>query len=323
MTAPLLLEPAFQPRLWGGRRLADRYGYTGLPDGPVGECWGVSAHPNGPSTVRCGPHEGRRLADVWRDDPAFFGGRTEGPFPLLVKLLDAHDWLSVQVHPDDAQAAELEGAPLGKAECWYVVDAEPGAELVLGHTAATPEELAGLVDAGRWDDLLLRRPVAAGDFVYVPTGTLHALGPGVLVCEVQQSCDTTYRVWDFDRRDAAGAPRELHLGKAKSVLAAPYDEATTRTAQAPVERAGGRETSLVRGPHFEVRLHEVAGDGYRVALPSYELLTVTDGEGSVSWDGQEHALRAGDHLVLPADTGEAVLAGRLTVVASRPAAPGR
>ncbi len=326
MTAPLFLEPAFQRRVWGGRSLATRFGYA-LPDGPVGECWGVSAQENGPSVVRSGPHAGEPLADVWESDRAFFGddtgsdtgtGCAPGGFPLLVKFLDARDWLSVQVHPDDAQAAELEGVPSGKTECWYVVAAEPGAELVLGHRAGSREELARMIDEGRWDELLLRRPVAAGDFVYVPSGTVHAVGPGLLVCEVQQSCDTTYRVWDFDRRDDAGRLRDLHLDKAKRVLHAPYDPATTGTAAPPVPRPGGRRRHLVSGPFFEVALHEVRGDGYRVAFPSWEVCTVTDGAGSVRWDGQEHPLRAGDHLVLPADAGEVTFGGSVTVVTSHP-----
>jgi mannose-6-phosphate isomerase len=172
--------------------------------------------------------------------------------------------------------------------------------------------------AGRWEELLVRRPVRAGDFVHVPTGTVHALGPGVLVCEVQQTSDTTYRVWDFDRRDADGHVRELHLDKAKRVLKAPYDPGTTQTAGEPVDCPGGRRRSLVRGAQFEVTLHEVTGAGYRAAFPSYELLTVTDGAGSMAWDSEEYPLRAGDHVVLPADADDVAFAGQLTIVSSRP-----
>jgi mannose-6-phosphate isomerase len=323
MTAPLRLAPDFQKRLWGGRSLASRFGYRGLPDGPVGECWGVSGHPNGPSTVVGGRHDGRTLAEVWDDDRQFFGGGPAGDgFPLLVKFLDARDWLSVQVHPDDAQALELEGVPLGKTECWYVVAAEPGAELVLGHRAGTSDELAAMVAAGQFEELLLRRPVAAGDFVYVPSGTVHAVGPGLLVCEVQQSSDTTYRVWDWDRTDAEGQARELHLDKAMRVMSAPYDPAVTATALEPVEVTGGVQRTLVQGPHFEVTLHQVAGSGYRVTLPGYELCSVLDGSGTVGWAGEDHPLRAGDHLVIPADAYEVELNGPVTVLCSRPAAVG-
>ncbi len=318
MTAPLFLAPSFQERMWGGRQLAPRFGYE-VPDGPVGECWAISAHPNGPSVVLNGEHAGRPLQQVWETDRPFFGG-DEGPgrFPLLAKFLDAEDWLSVQVHPDDAEALELEGVPSGKSECWYVVAAEPGAELILGHRAATREELSALVDEGRWDELLLRRPVSAGDFVNVPSGTVHAVGPGLLVYEVQQNCDTTYRVWDFDRRGDDGRARDLHLDKAKRVLTAPYDATTTDTAGEATQVPGGRRTTLVSGPFFEVTLHEVAGTGYSVRFPTYELCTVTNGTGSLQFGNQAHPLEAGDHLVLPAEAGEVRLDGTLTLVSSRP-----
>ncbi len=321
VTEPLFLAPAFQERIWGGRRLAARFGYD-VPAGRIGECWGISAHPNGPSTVRGGRHAGRSLAEVWASDRAFFGGGpADGPFPLLAKFLDADDWLSVQVHPDDAAAAELEGVPRGKTECWYVVEAAAGAELVLGHRAAGADELAELVDAGRWDDLLVRVPVATGDFVNVPSGTVHALGPGVLVYEMQQSCDTTYRVWDWDRRDDEGRLRELHLDKAKRVLTAPHDGAAADTAGGFEPVPGGRRRLLVDGPHFAVTLHEVTGPGYRFASSGYLLCTVVDGAGRVSWPGEDHALQAGDHLVLPADAREVSLEGTLTVIASSAVGP--
>jgi mannose-6-phosphate isomerase len=318
-TSPLFLRPSFQHRPWGGERLA-AWSPEDVPPGPVGECWGVSAHPHGPSTVVGGPHDGRTLAEVWEVDRAFFGGGPVGEgFPLLVKLLDAADWLSVQVHPDDGAAAELEGAPRGKTECWYVVAAEPGAQIVLGHRAATTDELGEHVDAGRWDEVLLRRPVVAGDFVYVPSGTVHALGPGLLVCEVQQSCDTTYRVWDWDRTDADGVARELHLDKAKRVMTAPHDPDLTSTAGPVQDVTGGRRRTLVDGPLFRVVLHEVDADGYRVAFPSYEACTVLAGSGTLSVGGVAHALRAGQSLVLPAQAGEVELAGTLTLLSCGPA----
>jgi mannose-6-phosphate isomerase len=323
MTAPLFLEPVFRHRIWGGRQLATRFGYEGVPDGPVGECWGISAHPSGPSRVVGGPHDGRTLAEVWASDRAFFGGdRSDGevgPFPLLVKLLDARDWLSVQVHPDDAEAAALEGVPLGKTECWYVVDAEPGAELLIGHRASSRRELAAMIDAGRWDELLLRRKVAKGDFVYIPAGTVHAVGPGLLLCEVQQNSDTTYRVYDFDRTDAAGNRRQLHLDKAKRVITVPWDPASIEAGGTVASQPAGRTSTLLSSPIFDVTLHEVAGDGYRASFPTYELCTVTDGGGQVAWADQEHPLRAGDHLILPADAGEVRFSGRLTIVSSHPA----
>lgn len=319
MTEPLRLEPVFQERIWGGRTLATRFGYA-IPDGPVGECWGISAHPNGPSTISNGRHAGRTMIEVWDRDRAFFGDDPRPAFPMLVKFLDARDWLSVQVHPDDAQAAELEGVALGKTECWYVVAAEPGAELILGHRAADRAELVRMIDAGQWDTLLRRRPVRAGDFVYVPSGTVHAVGPGLLICEVQQNCDTTYRVYDFDRVGDDGSARELHLDKARQVLTAPYDPASTDTAADGVQVPGGRRRRLVSGEFFAVTEHTVAGHGYAVCFPRYELITVISGTGTLAYGDVAAPLASGDHLVLPADADEVTFAGELTVISSHPTA---
>src|SRR5699024_8282193 len=143
-------------------------------------------------------------------------------YPLLVKVVDANDDLSVQVHPDDTYAREIEGVPYGKTECWYVLQAEPDAEIVFGHHAKTKNVLNQLMDEGKWDDLLQKKKVEAGDFIYVPSGTIHAIGKGIMILEIQQSSDITYRVYDYDRKDKQGHLRELHLDEAKEVITVPH-----------------------------------------------------------------------------------------------------
>ncbi len=319
MTEPLFLEPSYHPRIWGGRRLESVLGYRGMPEGPIGEAWGISAHPHGPSRIRGGRYDGRTLPDIWESEPALFGSPLDRHFPLLVKFLDARDWLSVQVHPNNAEAVELEGVPLGKTECWYVIAADPGAELILGHNASDPAELSDQIDSASWDQLLLRRPVQAGDFVYVPSGTIHAVGPGMLICEVQQNCDTTYRVYDFDRRDASGHLRELHLEKAKRVLVAPYDRHTTDTAEQPANRPGGRRQMLVQGEFFSVVKHSVYGDNYVLDPCAYQLMVVTAGSGVAACAGVEYTVGAGDNLILPVGC-DLSLSGRLDIIGACPAA---
>jgi mannose-6-phosphate isomerase len=321
MAEPLFLRPSFHPRIWGGRQLETMLGYTGLPDGPVGECWGVSAHPNGPSIVLNGLHEGQSLLEVWTHDPAFFGVPAGGEFPLLVKFLDTRDWLSVQVHPNDEEAAAMEGVPLGKTECWYVVHADPGAEIIVGHRAPDQESLRRAIDHGEWDDLLLRRKVSAGDFAYVPSGTVHAAGPGLLLCEVQQNCDTTYRVYDFDRADAAGNRRELHLDKAKAVSRAPFDPATIDTAAPPETVPGGVRRHLVTGRSFSVTHHAVAGDGYHLSADGFFTISVLSGHGWLDVDGQTYPLGIGDHVVLPASAHRVNVTGELELITSEARPP--
>ena len=197
----IFLVPEFHGKLWGGRRLEEDYGYE-LPDGPVGECWAISAHPNGDCKVAGGEWDGQNLSTLWADHRELFGNAEGDEFPLLIKILDAQDDLSIQVHPDDAYANEHENGSLGKRECWYILDAVPGAKIVVGQR---------LVEEGRWDDLLNKVPVQAGDFFQVDPGTVHAILGGTLVLETQQSSDVTYRVYDFDRRQPDGSLRELHM----------------------------------------------------------------------------------------------------------------
>ncbi|MDU5566093.1 MAG: type I phosphomannose isomerase catalytic subunit, partial [Streptococcus vestibularis] len=216
MSEPLFLQSVMQEKIWGGTHLRDVFGYD-IPSDHVGEYWAISAHPNGVSTIKNGRYAGQTLDVLYAEHRELFGNRQEPVFPLLTKILDANDWLSVQVHPDDAYGLEHEGE-LGKTECWYIIAAEPGAEIIYGHNAKSKEELRQQIESKDWENLLTKVPVKAGDFFYVPSGTMHAIGAGIMVLETQQSSDTTYRVYDFDRKDDQGNLRELHLEKSIDVL---------------------------------------------------------------------------------------------------------
>ncbi len=217
---PLFFEPVLQERIWGGEKLSS-FGYE-LSSDHTGECWAFSAHPNGPSIVKNGTYQGLSLADLWKEHRELFGNLEGETFPLLTKILDANDDLSVQVHPDDHYAKEHENGELGKTECWYIIDCEEDAELIFGHNAKSKEELDKMIDEGKWEDLLRVVKIKKGDFFYVPSGTVHALCKGTLVLETQQNSDTTYRLYDYHRKDAAGKERELHLGKSKDVIQVPF-----------------------------------------------------------------------------------------------------
>src|SRR5690606_1721515 len=173
--------------------------------------------------------------------------------PLLAKFLDAADWLSVQVHPDDAQAQQYDGEPRGKTEAWYVVSAEPGAKLVIGVRPGTPhEEIAQAIRSNTLEELLVYAEVKAGDVLYVAAGTIHALGPGILVYEIQQSSDLTYRLYDWGRMGLDGKPRQLHIEKGIAV---------SNTSSLPtINHTGGDESAeveIVRGPFFVTVLHQL------------------------------------------------------------------
>lgn len=317
MTEPLILKAALHEKMWGGTALADVFGFD-IPSDTTGEAWLISGHPNGPVTVENGKYAGRTVAELWHDEPQLFGNQdTNRPFPLLVKLLDAHQDLSVQVHPDDVYAGEHANGELGKTESWYIVSAEPGAEIYYGHTAQTKAEFDAAVDAGDWESLLRRVPVKAGDFFYVPAGTLHALGAGVLALETQQSSDVTYRVYDFDRVDAkSGQLRELHLADAKNVTSVPF--VPERPEQRSATYAGLTVTTLVEAPYFNVYKWGVDGRATIDARAPYLLGTVLDGELNLTVFGVTYQLAKGDSFILPNDVEAWTLQGQAQLITSTP-----
>jgi mannose-6-phosphate isomerase len=228
-STPFRLSPTFSARIWGRESLAPWYGSTGT-DEKVGEAWLT-----GPKcVVEDGPLKGKTLEEAWPE------------FPLLVKILFPNDKLSVQVHPDDEQAQAI-GQPRGKTECWYVLEAEPGATVACGLVdGATVADVAAAIEAGALESLLKMVPVRVGDMVFVDAGTVHAIGPGVTLLEVQQTCDVTYRLYDY------GRPRELHLEAGLQVVKPQTDAGLV----APQDRGGF--TRLIQAKYFIVDRYEIA-----------------------------------------------------------------
>lgn len=294
---PIFFKPVLQERIWGGQKLSE-FGYV-LPYEKTGECWGISAHSNGMSTVKSGPFQGKTLAELWEREPELFGGNTAKEFPLLVKILDAREDLSVQVHPDDEQASQLEkGEAYGKTECWYVVSAEEGAELILGHSASSQMEFNERISNQEWDQLLTRMPIQTGDFFHVPSGTVHAIGAGSVILETQQSSDTTYRVYDFDRTDAMGEKRELHLDKAKQVTMIPHQPYLT-TPELIINEEECQLLRLGKNEFFSVYKLETTNVWEAHVDAPYLLMSVLSGEGSLQTENENFALKKGDHLLIP------------------------
>ena len=207
----LFMKPVFKQAIWGGNKLGSKWGYE-IPGDNTGECWAVSAHPNGDCTVKAGTYAGKTLSQLWAEEPQLFGNVEGDRFPLLVKIIDANDDLSIQVHPDDAYAGKNENGSFGKTECWYILDAPEGAALVIGHNAKDKAQLEDMISNGRWDEFLREVPVKKGDFIQIDPGTVHAIKGGIEILETQQNSDITYRVYDYGRLQN-GKPRELHIGK--------------------------------------------------------------------------------------------------------------
>jgi mannose-6-phosphate isomerase len=310
---PLTFVPVFRDYIWGGRHLETLYGRQ-LPPGIVAESWDVSGHSSSPTAVAAGYWAGRTLPEVTAVLGEALLGRNGaatavgGAFPLLVKLLDANGDLSVQVHPDDDYAHAHENGDPGKTEMWYVLHAEPGTELIYGLApGANAADFRRAAQTGRLNEQLHRLPIQAGDCVFVPAGTVHALLAGAVVAEVQQNSDTTYRVYDWGRLGADGQPRPLHLEKALAVID------WTRVAPgkvAPQILAAGNglcQERLVVCPQFtaeRVQLEAGAEFGGRCDGASFELWGCMAGGGEITWRGEPLAQAVVSFALLPATLGD-------------------
>ena len=212
----LVLSGVLQKRIWGGYYFRDVLNITDSNEA-YGEYWTLSAHPHGESIIVNGELKGKKLSDVYSEHRYLFANIKNERFPLLVKYIDAADDLSVQVHPGDSYAQEYENE-YGKNEFWYVLDCTPDANLILGHNAATKDELIRLINENKFDKLLKKRNIKKGDYFFIKDGIVHAICKGTIILEIQQSSDVTYRIYDYNRTDKWGKRRELHLEKAIDVI---------------------------------------------------------------------------------------------------------
>lgn len=302
------LLPAGKDYLWGGDTLKREYGKTS--DGPVlAETWELSCHPDGPSTIADGPYAGMTLAGYLADHPEALGSAAArfGEFPILIKFIDAAKDLSIQVHPDNAYARAHEGQA-GKTEMWYVVDAQPGACLYYGvEEALTPQQLEEAIRTDALCDKLHKVEAHRGDVFFLAPGTVHAIGAGLLIAEVQQSSNVTYRVYDYGRLDADGRPRDLHVEKACAV-------AKLQPSPAHYDFGG----HLGKCKYFTVDLVTLDGEEHFTADgASFHSLLMLSGEAVVRCGGETLEAAKGDSLFIPADAGSYTMTGRGQVLWTR------
>lgn len=281
--SPLTFQPLYMERIWGGRRIGSLPGRTLPPERPIGESWELCDREDAQSVVSEGPYAGTTLHELWvRHRTEVFGAVADAPrCPLLAKILDARETLSVQVHPPAAVAVELGGEP--KTEMWHVLDANEGAELYVGFSkGVTQAAFAEAVTSGQVAQLLHRIPVKAGDSIFIPSGRCHAIGGGCLIVEIQQNSDTTYRVHDWDRLGLDGKPRPLHV------------EASLRSIDF-TDHAPGLNTSDIMCEHFCVQKWEFSA-AQEDPGPGAALFSVI--AGAVECGGR--AFEVGQFFLLPA-----------------------
>jgi mannose-6-phosphate isomerase len=303
---PARLEPIFSPRPWGALSLAPFFPEMSNLAERIGETWMTGND----SVFANGPFSGQRLGKAWPRMPVEWTGTAishEGAFPILTKFIFAVEKLSVQVHPDDEYAAanERTAGGVGKTEMWYAVRSEPGAFVMAGlKPQVTPEKLRQAVLEGTAEDCLEHVPMLEGEAIFIPARTAHTIGPGLVLCEIQQNSDLTYRVFDYNRRDAQGRTRELHIDKALAVMR--FGEQTCRKLNPVRVQCGGAEEScFVSCAYFATERWEfTAPITRRTSRERFELLILLEGNGEVAWAGGREKYNLAQAWMLPAALGE-------------------
>jgi mannose-6-phosphate isomerase len=303
MLYPLIFTPIFKERVWGGRELEVLYRKPIPAEAPIGESWEISDRPGDENVVLNGSLAGKSLRWLMEHHRAEILGSARsadaGRFPLLCKILDARDKLSLQVHPPASKAAELKGEP--KTEMWFIADAAPGAELFVGlKRGVTRAEFERKVADGSVADCFHRVPVSAGDTMFLPSGRVHAIGSGLVIFEIQQNSDTTYRVFDWNRTGLDGKPRELHI--AQSLASIDFGDFEPKLVATPFVTEGPvRKRSLVNDPLFEVESWQLAA-GAKGGLPpgKLQIIAATAGEIEIQSESTFVSLSAGQFGLIPA-----------------------
>ena len=316
---PMLLKPAFKDYIWGGTRLRDDFGKECDLD-KIAESWELSCHKDGASVIANGKYAGKTLTEVIEENKKLLGAACERfeYFPILIKLIDAKDNLSVQVHPDNDYAQRVEGE-YGKTEMWYIVDADEGAELLYGFKhEISKEEFRERIENNTLLEVTNSVPVKKGDVFFIRSGTLHAIGKGILIAEIQQNSNTTYRIYDYGRVGKDGKPRELHIDKAIDVTklcpAEPYPPTEWET----FRDGDWREKLLSSCEYFTVKALDINERAWLEASDkSFVHILVLDGETIFSSGyGKEHTLKLtkGSSVFIPAGYGHFELTGDCSAV---------
>lgn len=312
---PLKLSYITKTALWGGTRLRREW-HKNSEFPVISESWELSVRPKEPSRILNGEAEGMKLEEYISAcgnsivSPSYDGSR----FPLLIKLIDAADTLSVQVHPDDSYASEVEHDS-GKTEMWYIIDADENSELIYGlKDGVSTSDFASAVRENRIGDVMNHQPVKAGETYFIPSGMLHAIGKGILIAEIQQNSDLTYRVYDFDRRQTDGSLRELHVDKAIDVTR-PFSQSEIDAVR--YSRGRGGKNLLANSEFFRVELRNITDEEKFIAdASSFVSLLCICGTGKIIYAGQKYNIEKGDSYFLPAGMGEYTLCGDIKIIES-------
>ena len=284
------------------------FGYQ-IPDDHTGECWAISAHKNGDCLIKNGEFEGQTLSWLWTNHRELFGNAEGQVFPLLVKIIDAKMDLSIQVHPSDSYAKEMENGALGKTECWYILDCDDDGQIVVGHNAKDKDELKDMIYHNRWKELIRVSSIKKGDFFQIEPGTVHAIKAGTVILETQQNSDITYRLYDYDRLDN-GKLRELHIEKSIDVINCPHVDTVAR---GKVTKKGTYDLEeLINCDFYSVMKINLHGAQDFLQEAKFLNVSIINGSGTI----EDKPIHKGDHFILPSGYGAYHLEGNMELIVS-------
>lgn len=319
------MKPELKETIWGGNKLRENFGMV-TDKQNIAEAWMLSCHEDGESTVINGEFEGKPLSAVLEKELGMSALGTNcascesaEDFPILIKLIDAQDRLSVQVHPDDEYAAANEKDVRGKTEAWYIIDSDEDAELIYGfNDDISKDEFRKSIENGNLLEKVNIAKVKPGDVAFISSGTLHAIGKGILLAEVQQSCNTTYRVFDYNRTGLDGKPRQLHIDKAVDVTKCVVPERNLMPEGMPVKHDGYTSVLLAECEYFTMTSIDVDSlFSDEADETSFVSLIILDGEGTIKCEDEEYAVKKGDSIFLPANSGAYYISGKVKILLTR------
>lgn len=313
---PIFLDPIFKDYIWGGKKLKNIFNKKVTNEECTAESWEISTNKNGESIIKNGKYEGKTLTELFNDKSLrkdIFGTKCINleEFPLLIKFIDANNSLSIQVHPDDEYAMKNENSQ-GKTEMWYILDCEPGAQIICGvKPEVSKEKVAECMNTPKITECLNYVDVKKGDAIYIPSGTIHALLGKTLVAEVQQNSNITYRVYDWERVGKDGKPRELHVEKALDVIN------VERNIQVKNVNNDKTKDNIVESEYFVTNKINVNGEYIEKGQKeSFIAFNVVEGSGSLNVDNNTYELKKGDSFIIPASTESYKLQGKLELLES-------
>lgn len=293
----IFFEAYMQDKIWGGSKLRDKYGLE-IPTETTGEAWMISGHPNGMSKVKSPEkYKDISLNTLYKENGDLFGPNRKDSFPLLIKIIDAKEDLSIQVHPGDDYALKHENE-LGKTECWYILDCEDNSEIIYGHNAKNKDEFIKYIEDNKWKQLLKNKKIKKGDFINVDNGTIHAIKGGIMLLEIQQSSDVTYRLYDYDRPGSDGKLRDLHIKESIDVAKIPHKEENFEIIKKEISSSSFIEKYL-KNKYFSVYKMTIDGKEKIDLKDDYYLCVVIDGNGKIFFDNKEYKINTPDSFLIP------------------------